>query len=208
MTDSNGHIAVASLPVLDEAGRATLFTHARTANSFADTPIARETLLEAWELARWAPTSVNTQPLRILFVDKGEARDRLIPHMFDPNKAKTSTAPAVAILATDTRFHDQIPTVFPLMPEMAELFEANSELRSSTGIFNAALQSAYFIMAIRAVGLAAGPMGGFDADGVDREFFPDNDWSTVLVVNIGHPGENPWFGRLPRLDPADVVRWA
>lgn len=207
MTDSNGTV-VDPLPILDDAGRATLFTRARTANSFADTPITQEKLLEAWELARWAPTSVNTQPLRILFVNKGEARDRLIPHMFDPNKAKTSAAPTVAILATDTRFHDQIPTVFPLMPEMAELFEANDELRSATGTFNAALQSAYFIMAIRAVGLAAGPMGGFDAEGVNREFFPDNDWKTVLVVNIGYPGENPWFGRLPRLDPADVVRWA
>jgi 3-hydroxypropanoate dehydrogenase len=30
----------------------------------------------------------------------------------------------------------------------------------------------------------------------------------VLVVNIGHPGENPWFGRLPRLENEEVITWA
>jgi hypothetical protein len=40
-------------------------------------------------------------------------------------------------------------------------------------------------------------MGGFDAAGVDAEFFPDGRFHTVLVVNIGHPGKDPWFARLP-----------
>ncbi len=208
MADATGYADVAALPVLDEAGREALFTRARTVNRFADIPVPDDQLLEAWELARWAPTSVNTQPLRILFVRKGDARERLVPHMFDSNRAKTAGAPVVAVLAIDGRFHEQIPTVFPIRPEMAALFEADAELRSSTGLFSGALQSAYFIMALRAVGLAAGPMGGFDAAGVDREFFPDGKWKSVLVVNIGHPGANPWSERLPRLTSDDVIRWA
>ncbi len=51
-------------------------------------------------------------------------------------------------------------------------------------------------------------MAGFDSAGVDAEFFPDRRYRSILVVNIGHPGENPWFGRLPRLDHADAVHWA
>lgn len=129
---------------------ATLFTRARTAHSSADDPVPDDQLLEAWELARWAPTSVNAQPLRILFVRKGDARDRLISHMFDSNQAKTAGAPVVAVLAIDRRFHDQIPTVFPIRPAMTELFESDSELRSNTGMFSGALQAAYFIMALRA----------------------------------------------------------
>jgi 3-hydroxypropanoate dehydrogenase len=27
------------------------------------------------------------------------------------------------------------------------------------------------------------------------------------VVNIGHPGPNPWFQRLPRLDDDVVIAW-
>jgi 3-hydroxypropanoate dehydrogenase len=193
---------------LDEAGRALLFTEARTASTWADTPVTDEELSAIWELARWAPTSANTQPLRVLYVRPGEGRDRLVKFMADGNKAKTEAAPAVAVLAVDTRFHEHIPTVFPMRPQMKDMFEANEELRVTGGRFNAALQAGYFILAVRALGLAAGPMTGYDAAGLDAEFFPGGRYKSILVVNIGHPGENPWYGRLPRLDHEDVISWA
>jgi hypothetical protein len=49
--------------------------------------------------------------------------------------------------------------------------------------------------------------GRFDSDGIDADFFPDGRWKSILVVNIGLPGENPWFGRLPRLSQDNVIRW-
>jgi 3-hydroxypropanoate dehydrogenase len=51
-------------------------------------------------------------------------------------------------------------------------------------------------------------MGGFDGAGIDAEFFPDGRWTSTLVVNIGHPGPDPWFERLPRLDHDAVLSWA
>ena len=193
---------------LDEAGQALLFTEARTANTWADTPVTDEELSAIWELARWAPTSANTQPLRVLYVRPGEGRERLLPFMAEGNRAKTAAAPAVAVLAVDTRFHEHIPTVFPMRPQMKDVFEANEELRITGGRFNAALQAGYYILAVRALGLAAGPMTGYDAAGLDAEFFPGGRYKSILVVNIGHPGENPWYGRLPRLDHEDVISWA
>ncbi|MFD9661501.1 malonic semialdehyde reductase [Rhodococcus sp. NPDC059968] len=193
---------------LDEAARALLYTEARTANSFAPTPVSDEKLAQIWELARWAPTAANTQPLRVLFVRTDEGRARLVEHMNEGNKAKTASAPAVAVLAVDPRFHDHIPALLPFRPELRDVFEANEPMRKKTGDFNAALQAGYFILAVRSLGLAAGPMAGFDADGIDKEFFPDGQWHSTLVVNIGHPGENPWFDRLPRLDPEESVSWA
>jgi 3-hydroxypropanoate dehydrogenase len=198
----------APLPRLDESGRAALFTEARTANTWADIPVTDEELTAIWELAKWAPTSANTQPLRVLYVRPGEGRDRLLKHMSDGNKAKTEIAPAVAVLAADTLFHETIPAVFPIKPEMKDVFGGNEELRTKHANFNSALQAGYFILAVRAFGLAAGPMTGFDAAGLDAEFFPEGDLHSILVVNIGHPGENPWFDRLPRLPHEDVVRWA
>jgi len=62
--------------------------------------------------------------------------------------------------------------------------------------------------AVRANGLAVGPMAGSDSAGVDAEFFGDGGHHTILVVNIGHPGKDAWFGRLPRLAHDDVVQWA
>lgn len=197
-----------ALPILDDAGRAALFTDARTANTFSSTPVTDAELASIWELARWAPTAANTQPLRVLYVQHDEARARLVQHLSDGNKAKTAAAPAVAVLATDSRFHEHLPRVLPHMPQLKDAFDANEQMRTNTGQFNSALQAAYFIMAVRAHGLAAGPMAGFDAAGVDAEFFPDGRWRSVLVVNIGHPGVASWRDRLPRLDHDDVVQWA
>ena len=197
-----------SLARLDEAGRATLFTDARTANSFAPTEVTDEELAEIWNLAKWPPTAANTQPLRVLFVRPGEGRDRLVTHMADGNKEKTASAPAVAVLAQDTEFHEYVPTVLPFRPELKDVLAANDAMRDTMGGFNSALQASYFILAVRAAGFAAGPMGGFDAAGVDAEFFPDGRWHSILVVNIGHPGQDPWFDRLPRLEHEDAVRWA
>jgi 3-hydroxypropanoate dehydrogenase len=201
-------IAAPVLARLDDAGRALLFTDARTANSFAPTPVTDAELNEIWELAKWPPTAANVQPLRVLYVRPGPGRDRLVEHMADGNKAKTASAPAVAVLALDTRFHEHIPAVMPYKPELKDVFEANETMRTETGRFSAALQAGYFLLAVRAQGLAAGPMGGFDAAALDADFFPDGRWRSILVVNIGHPGEDPWFGRLPRLGHSDVVQWA
>jgi 3-hydroxypropanoate dehydrogenase len=197
-----------TVPRLDDAGRALLFTEARTANTFASTPVTDEELSEIWELAKWAPTAANTQPLRVLYVRPGEGRERLVSHMNDGNKAKTDSAPAVAVLAVDTRFHEHIPTLLPFRPELRDAFEANDEMATTTSRFNATLQAAYFLLSVRAHGLAAGPMAGFDSQALDEDFFPDGRWKSILVVNIGYPGEDPWFDRLPRLNHDDVIRWA
>jgi len=193
---------------LDEAGRSLLFTDARTANSFAPISVSDEELADVWELAKWGPSAANTQPLRVLYVRTDEGRARLVEHMSDGNKAKTLTAPAVAVLAVDTQFHEHIPNIFPIRPEMREYFAADPEMAGTMSRFNAALQAGYFILAVRAAGLAAGPMAGFDAEGVDAEFFADGRFKSILVVNIGHPGEDPWFDRLPRLAHSDAVQWA
>ena len=203
MTVNSVEEAQLALPLLDEAGRALLFTGARTANSFAPTPVTDAELDGIWDLAKWPPTAANTQPLRVLYVRTAQGRERLVRHMNDGNKAKTATAPAVAVLAVDTQFHEHIPQLLPFRPELKDAFAANDTMR-----FSGALQAGYFLLAVRAHGLAAGPMAGFDAAGLDAEFFPDGRWKSVLVVNIGHPGPDPWFGRLPRLDHTDAIKWA
>ena len=144
-----------------------------------------------WDLAKWPPTAANVQPLRVLYVRTPEGRERLVRHMCDGNKAKTATAPAVAVLAVDTDFHQHIPQVLPFRPELKDVFDADETMRTETMRFSGALQAGYFLLAVRARGLAAGPMGGFDRDGLDAEFFPDGRWKSVLVVNIGHPGADP-----------------
>jgi 3-hydroxypropanoate dehydrogenase len=49
-------------------------------------------------------------------------------------------------------------------------------------------------------------MTGYDAQALNKEFFPNGDHSVLAVVNIGKPGENAWFDRNPRLDYDEVVQ--
>ena len=192
---------------LDEAARAALFGDARTANTFARTPVTDEQLAQVWELARWAPTAANLQPARVLYARTPEAKARLVPLLNDTNRDRAAGAPVTAVLALDERFHDAIPTVAPFMTGMQPVLEQDAAMRAGMGSYSAALQAGYFILAVRALGLAAGPMAGFDREAVDAEFFAGTTWRSHLVVNIGYPGVDAYRPRLPRLAPEDVVRY-
>ena len=183
-----------------------LFLEARTANTFSTEPVSEETLAAIYELTKMGPTMMNNQPLRITWVQSPEARERLAAQMAEGNREKTRTAPAVAVLSYDTDWHEHFPTFFPHAPERKAMFDGNAERRAEVAKNNAWLQAGYFTMAVRAVGLHAGAMGGFNAAGVDEEFNAGTGWRTFLVVNVGTPGESPWFGRLPRLDAEVATR--
>ncbi|ANY09243.1 malonic semialdehyde reductase [Pseudonocardia sp. HH130630-07] len=199
----------ARLPVLDDTGRAALFTEARTANTFTGEPVTDEQLRSIWELAQWPPTAANTQPLRVTFVRSEQGRERLLPLLAEGNRAKTASAPVTALLAADLDFHEHSPVTFPVKPGMREGLAAQGrDGRADMARFNASLQIGYLLLAARAHGLATGPMAGFDADAVTAEFFPGGQHRVLLVVNLGHPGDDAWHPRLPRLAAEDVLSFA
>ncbi|SES14268.1 MULTISPECIES: malonic semialdehyde reductase [Lentzea] len=189
---------------LDAAAQDLLFREARTANTFSSDPVSDETLQAVYDLVKYAPTSMNQQPLRIVLIRTDDARERLVKTMYGPNGAKVAQAPLVAILAADLEFHELMPRVFPHFPEAKDMF-ADPAIREASAIQNGTLQAAYFLLGIRAAGLNAGPMIGFDAEAVNREFFPDGKQKVLLVMNIGKPGENAWWPRSPRLEYDEVV---
>ncbi|HJQ45514.1 MAG TPA: malonic semialdehyde reductase [Amycolatopsis sp.] len=182
-----------------------LFREARTANNFSDEPVTDEQIQAIYDLVKWAPTSMNTQPLRALVVRTPEGKQRLLPHMSEGNRAKTGSAPVTVVLAADVDFHENLPKTFPHKPDAKDLFAGDEGTREGFARLNSLLQVGYFIIGVRAAGLAAGPMTGFDSAGVDKEFFGGTQWKSLVVVNVGRPGENPWFDRLPRLDYDEVV---
>ena len=185
--------------VINADAQDVLFRQARTANTFTDEPVSDEQVWAVYDLIKWAPTSFNQQPLRVVLVRSPEARERLVSLMMENNRGKTATAPLVAILAADTDFHEHLPTQFPSFPQAKDVFFADYAVREASARMNAALQVGYFILGVRAAGLAAGPMAGFDAEGVSAAFFPDGKSKALVVVNIGRPGPNAWWDRLPRL---------
>ncbi|MFK0158861.1 malonic semialdehyde reductase [Streptomyces sp. NPDC090493] len=190
--------------VLDPAAQDLLFREARTANTFTDEPVTDEQVQAIYDLVKYGPTSMNQSPLRVVLVRSPEARERLVQHMAEGNQKKTATAPLVAILAADNEFHEELPELFPHFPQAKDAVFGDRAVREGSAALNAALQAAYFIIGIRAAGLAAGPMTGVDFAGIQKEFL-DDDHTPLVVVNIGRPGPDAWFPRSPRLAYNDVV---
>ncbi|GAB3956883.1 malonic semialdehyde reductase [Micromonospora vulcania] len=192
------------LLVLDRAAQDLLFRAARTANTFTDEPVTDAQVAAIHDLIRYGPTAYNGQPLRVLLLRSAAARARLLPYVSSGNRAKTASAPLVAVLAADVDFHERLPELYPPRPRAREWL-ADRAVRVEQARFNAALQIGYLVVGVRAAGLAAGPMAGFDAAGVTREYFPDGRHEALLLMIMGHPGPDAWEDRLPRLSTAEVV---
>ena len=113
--------------------------------------------------------------------------------------------PLLSSWQRDLEFYEHMNELLPYMDNARDYFAADKGKAAENARFNAILQAGYFILGIRALGLAAGPMLGFDPAGVDQEFFPDGRFKSILVVNIGHPAENAWMERLPRMGAEQVI---
>jgi 3-hydroxypropanoate dehydrogenase len=182
---------------IDSAALEQIFTEARTHNAFLARPVSNELLKEAVDLAKMAPTSANQSPLRIVFLRSAAAKERLLPALSPGNLEKTKVAPVVAITAYDEQFYDHLPFLMPHV-DAKSWFSGNAALAARSAFQNGTLQVAYLIIALRAVGLDTGPMTGFDREKVDAEFFPEGNFKSNILINIGYGDESKLFPRSPR----------
>ncbi len=175
-----------------------LFGEARTHNAFLDRPVPEQLLVEALDLAKMGPTAVNSQPLRVLFLRSEAAKARLRPALSPGNVAKTMGAPVVAIAGYDVAFYEHLPVLFPHV-DAKSWFVGKEAHAERTAFQNGTLQAGYLLLALRALGLDAGPMTGFDNAKVDAEFFPDGRVKSNILVNIGYGDDAKLYPRSPRL---------
>ncbi len=191
---------------LDPAALAQLFTDARTYNAFLDLPVPEARLKQAVDLAKMGPTSANQSPLRILFLRTPESKERLRPALSPGNVEKTMKAPVVAITAHDERFYDHLPFLYPHI-DARPWFAHSEEVAEHSAFQNGTLQVAYLILALRAVGLDAGPMTGFDRAKVDAEFFPEGTVKSNVLINIGFGDARQLHPRSPRFEFDQIAKF-
>lgn len=176
----------------------TIFRAARTHRHWQDKPVSTALLMAIYDLMRWAPTSANISPARIVFVVSKEAKERLKPHLDDYNVGKTLSAPATAIIGYDLGFLRFLPKLNPRISDGETEF-ADPKYREATAFRSGSLQGGYFILAARALGLDCGPMSGFNNEGVDREFFAGTKVRSNFLCNIGYGDPSKLHERAPRL---------
>jgi 3-hydroxypropanoate dehydrogenase len=176
-----------------------LFTEARSFNGWLPKDVTTETLHKIYDLTKWGPTSANTSPARFVFFKNGTEKEKFLSAVLDMNREKVRAAPVTAIIATDEKFFDQIPKLFPHAPGFRDFFTADAKLASETGFRNSSLQGAYFMLAVRALGLDCGPMSGFENKKMDELFFAGTSWKSNFICNIGYGDRSKLLPRLPRL---------
>jgi nitroreductase len=184
------------MPALDDTALDLIFREARTRNGWSDAPVTEADIRAIYELAKWGPTSANSQPARVAWVASTEAKQRLEPFLSPGNRAKTMTAPVVAIVGYDLDFPETLPRMFH-NPDAKNWF-GDPVHRETTAFRNGTLQGAYLIIAARALGFDCGPMSGFDNKGVDQAFFAGTRIKSNFIIAIGRGADTP-FPRNPRL---------
>ena len=183
----------------------TMLRKARSHGDFTDKPVAEDVLRAAHDLMKWGPTSANCQPMRILYLRSKDSREKLRPALSATNAEKTIKAPLVAIVAHDLRFWENLPRMFHLA-DAINWFKDKGAHTEVTAFRNGTLQGAYYILALRAVGLDCGAMSGFDNAKVDAAFFPDGRMKSNFLVNIGYGTGKNIAPRNPRLAFEEVCR--
>ncbi len=190
---------------IDGAALKQLFFDARTHNAWSSEDVPDALLRDVVDLMKWAPTSANMSPARIVFVKSAEAKAQLKPYLMDGNVEKTMAAPATAIIGYDQKFYDHLPMLYP-HADAKSWFTGNKEFSDLSAFRNGTLQGGYFILAARALGLDCGPMSGFDNAGVDQQFFAGTEVKSNFLCNLGYGDPSGVHPRSPRFNFNDMAR--
>ena len=182
-----------------------VFDQARTFNAFQEREVSQATLRRIYNHLKWGPTAANSCPARFVFVTSAAAKERLLECVNEGNVNKVRSAPVTAIVAADTRFYEEMPTLFPSR-DFKAAFAGKDAVIDDLLARNVPLQGAYLIVAARALGLDCGPMSGFDAAKVNAAFFPEGRWRANFLCTMGYGDPGSVFPRNPRLDFEQACR--
>ena len=184
--------------ILDQSALDQLFCAARSHNAWQSRPVENELLLRVYNSMRMGPTTANSCPARIIFVQSTEAKEKLKLTLSEGNIQKSMTAPVVAIIGYDMKFYEKLGQLFPHAPDAHTWFDKDEQTAFTNAFRNGSLQGAYLIMAARAYGLDCGPMSGFDNAMVDKLFFDGTNIKSNFLCGLGYGDPAGLFPRSPR----------
>lgn len=156
-------------------------------------------------LATRAPTAFNLQNWRFIAVRTPDAKARLRAVAWD--QAKITEAPVTFIIvgqmADPTKLPERLkpavdagympaPMVDGWVGGAASLYSERVWRQRDEAVRSASFGAAFMFLAAHEMGLGAGPMIGFDAEAVSREFGLAKDEIPVLLVAVGYGTADNW----------------
>jgi Nitroreductase len=168
-------------------------------------------------LATRAPTAFNLQNWRFIAVREPAAKMRL--RALAAGQAKVAEAAVTFIICGQqpdaTRLGGRLEPFVEtgLMPRAmalgwqdgARAKYADPVAARDEAIRSASLGAATLMVAAEAMGLASGPMGGFDAAAVSYEFGLASDEVPVMLLSVGRPAPGNWPQK-PRRPSSEVLQ--
>ena len=188
-----------------------------SANKFDPSRQLSETeITELVAYATEAPSSFNIQHWRFVAVTDQAAKERLKAVAY--GQPKVSEAAVTFIILGDLRAHEKMREIYqPMLAAgavaaeqvdgwvgMAAGMYANTQNARDEAIRSASLAAMALMIAAEAKGLVSGPMIGFDAEGVKREFGIADRYVPVMLLSVGYAAPGNW-PRKPRLTAGEVL---
>ncbi len=177
-------------------------------------------IAELVRLATLAPSAYNFQNWKFIAVRSPEAKARLLT--VANNQQKVRDAAVTFIVCGTLAAHEGLaaalqpaidagivpPSMLQGWQDMAQgAHQDNPQLQRDEAVRSASLAAMTLILAAEGMGLATCPMGGFDAQGVAREFGLAAHELPVMLVTVGHTAPGNWPQK-PRKPLADVMAFA
>ncbi|AHG18369.1 NAD(P)H nitroreductase [Chania multitudinisentens RB-25] len=171
------------------------------------------------EQATRAPSAYNFQNWRFIAVRSAEAKARLKNVAY--GQQQVVDAAVTFIICGTLAAHEQLAhmlkpvVVAGIMDEpMADGWVAqasrahadNPQLQRDEAIRSASLAAMTLMLAAKGMGLATGPMIGFDMERLSQEFaLTDND-IPAIIVTVGYPMADNWPQK-PRRPVQEILEW-
>jgi len=191
--------------------------HRISANKFDPArKLSAEEIKELVALATEAPSSYNIQHWRFVALTEQADKERLKAVAY--GQQKVVDAAVTFIVLGDLRGHEKLPGILQsfvnegqMSQELADGWVAQVNGRYShpqeardEAIRSASLAAMTLMLAAESKGLVSGPMIGFDAASVKREFNISDRYVPVMLLTVGYPAPGNW-PRKPRLAVDEVL---
>lgn len=167
-----------------------------------------------------APSSYNFQNWKFIAVRTQEGKERLKSLSY--GQQKVADAAVTFIVCGTLKAYEQLPATLQLSVDagiidnptreawvkMATQAHINNPgLQRDEAIRSASLAAMTLMLAAQGMGLASGPMGGFDASGVAKEFNLAETEVPVMLVTVGYLAAGNWSQK-PRRAVEEVMVFA
>ena len=190
-----------------------------SANNFDPAGVVSDaTITELVRLATLAPSSFNFQNWQFIAVRSAEAKARLSAVAYGQPKVSAAAVTFIVCgtLAPQKTLSDRLrPSVaagimdegtMKTWTDMADgMYGTNEQFQRDEAIRSASLAGMTLMLAAESMGLASGPMIGFDPAGVTQEFALADDVVPAFLIAVGPATAGNW-PRKPRRPIGEVLQ--